>query len=606
MIHRTTRVILPFITIFIISCTQKLFRPILPADSREFFLEYQAILENPQDTVLKVRVLFPKNISPCDSFRFPVQVPGTYELKKYGKYVSDFHAYDVNGDAIDYEIYDSSIYVFGEPKHVSKIEYTVHQTFGKTTDSISPYIGTRFKPSHCQINPFAAFGFFSRLQNKALRLKITAPAQWEIATPLIKDSADFYYADSYNELQDSPILIGRLSKSAFQVDSTRFFVYVHSDSPLIYARKLKKYLKSASKDVIRFIDKMPTKEYSFIFSFLEDSLPGAGALEHRKSSLYVFSSNDFDSFSSNLKWIARHELFHTVIPLSIRGDELANPDFSDTNAIEHLWFYEGLAQWAAFKMQLWNGTISPEQYLNILRMQLIASEIAKDSANLLSLSKSTLREGKTLTEFYRRGFIIGTALDIFILQKTSGNVSLRDVILQMKNRYTSDNLFPADSLFEIIASFSHPDVKAFLYRHLSENKPLELAVLFDDLGIQYSRREKHPFAKSDFGLMLYSNYKYQEMKVSGVYEEAQRFGFKTGDVLLAINGQKIYPNNFPYVIRDLVTSESGKTYEATIQRNGNKETFKAETVPLYLRHKFTIDNTATWKQRTLRTAWINK
>jgi hypothetical protein len=117
-------------------CLPQLVHPVVPYDYSDNYIDYDAQLVFSPETTLNVTIQLSPSVSARDSFCFPIQIPGTYEIKKYGKFISQFSAYDVNGQSISYKKVDSTFYLFDSSTPVNKIKYVVYQASIHAEDSL--------------------------------------------------------------------------------------------------------------------------------------------------------------------------------------------------------------------------------------------------------------------------------------------------------------------------------------------------------------------------------------------------------------------------------------------------------------------------------------
>jgi predicted metalloprotease with PDZ domain len=601
--HRVFFVVMVCFLLCLSGCSSRVVRPVLSIVSNEPFIDYQAELVFSPDTAINVTVRLPPTASNCDSFCFPVQIPGAYEIRKYGKYISQFSVKCVDGQTMPYDKVDSSLYKIKISKPVGTITYTVQQTSKYKQDTIPPYTGIRIKSDYCMINPYAAFGFIPKYKDMPVRIRLILPKRWLVGTALPIDSSGYLYANSYYEMQDNPIIAGKLNHYGFANNTKNFFVYSYSDDPQLSALNLKPLIKKAVKDADNFLMGSIPSNYCFLFSFLDDSPSAGGAHEHANSSLYGFPTSNFAETKVSLEWIIRHELFHTLIPLSLKGDEIDAIDFKNSFPVSHLWFYEGLAQWAAYKMLVVSGSISRESYLRILRSFYLFSDTKDDSLDFLSLSRNMLKEKSSIADVYRRGLLFGNLLDMYIIYKTDGKLTLRETLLKMREQYPSGKNFTSDSIFTIISKLTHPDVKTFLENTLVRNVPVNTSELFRHFGISYSAREKNPVVVSEIGVLLRLSTDNNRLIIGGPFREAKDFGYKTGDTLLTVDGKKILPDSFGVSVKHISIGKPGTKYTAEVcGSDGVKRTINGTTVPYFIRHNMetTVDGLR------LRNIWFSR
>ena len=78
--------------------------------------------------------------------------------------------------------------------------------------------GPRSRRDHVLINPHAVIGYPSGLQAAPVRLRLIYPTGWKVGTALEREKDGTYLAESYDQLIDSPILLGRLTDAQHDGD----------------------------------------------------------------------------------------------------------------------------------------------------------------------------------------------------------------------------------------------------------------------------------------------------------------------------------------------------------------------------------------------------
>lgn len=590
-----------------LSCSPPILPPLLAPGTERFSLDYHVQPVSGKAETVRVTLTLPQNAPPCDSFCFALQVPGSYERRPYATFVSGIVFITSAGDTVIPKMIDSAIYTVNEPLALSRIVYDVASTHTRPHDSLPEFAGTRFDDSYWQINTYAVFGFIPRLMDQPIRIVLDIPGEWRIGSALPADTLGHLFASSTFELFDSPILAGNLSRSAFVENNRPVFVHTISSGRAIRSTFFKNTLKKSVREADAFIPSASRDPYTFLLNVLPEKPFSVGAHEHRRSSICSLYVKNPGSTKHLLGIMARHELFHRTIPLSLESREIRNNQYLGIHPVSHLWFYEGLAQWATFKMQLMNGTMSVKKFCTVLRNELYIGDTKKDSLGLIAVSESVLDRHRSLEQFYRRGFLFCTMLDIFIIEKTKGHKTLRDVVLALNAAYPHGRPFDADSLFGMIASMTNPGVLEFCENHLRKNEPLPMQSLFNTIGIRYVPMQSHPRMLADFGVLAYKDLTTRRMVVTGVFNDAPECGFKPGDTLLTIDGEDFYLDaSCARAIGRLFFSSVGTAYSAVVMRNGKEWTIRGRTVPYYNRHVFFVDNTASQESRVLRKIWTSR
>jgi predicted metalloprotease with PDZ domain len=230
----------------------------------------------------------------------------------------------------------------------------------------------------------------------------------------------------------------------------------------------------------RFLGKLPVDRYVFLFRFAPPRAQQVmGAWEHGESSAYVLPDTTWhEAIGVRASDIAAHEFFHIVTPLNVHSEIIEHFNFETPVPSEHLWLYEGLTEWASEKMQLDGGLRSLDGYLQAVAQKWNTDRSRYDSTYSLSKLAATsfTQEGaRQFGNIYQRGAIVSGLLDIKLLQLSDGRYGLRNLVVDLARDYGRKRPFPEDSLFQIIAARTSPEVLDFFSRYVrgTERPPVK-------------------------------------------------------------------------------------------------------------------------------------
>ena len=139
--------------------------------------------------------------------------------------------------------------------------------------------------------------------------------------------------------------------------------------------------------------------------------------------------------------------------------------------------------------------------------------------------------GRHYLQVYQRGAIIGLLLDIEIIRLTNGRKTLKDIILELSNKYGPERSFDDEGFFDEFSSLVHPDLRQWFEDHVEGTIPLDIQGGLDQIGVNYSKKGKHFVPKrifKDYGTKSHflSMGKYQKIKKVG---KKDPIGFQEGD-----------------------------------------------------------------------------
>ncbi|MEP6687962.1 MAG: peptidase [Gemmatimonadales bacterium] len=437
---------------------------------------------------LRVTGLGPENAI----YQFAATAPGTYQVMNIGRYVKSFAAYDAKGVRVPVEQVSVNQWRLSAPARVRTIRYTVGETWDSPLDHpIYKMCGTSIEADHVLINPHAVIGYLAGMQAAPVRLRLAYPAAWTAGTALHRGPDGVYVAESYDQLVDSPILLGRLSKARVVVTGVPIDVYAYSATGKIKASQLLGAMSGMLTAAGRFLGRLPVDRYTFLYHFAEAP---AGAWEHSFSSEYVLQESEFtDSVGHRVTDIAAHEFFHIVTPLNIHSEIIEHFNFVTPVPSRHLWLYEGTTEWAAHAMQLRAGLKTPEDYLQTqIRKMQIDRQAYDSSYSLGELSLTSYSDSgqKQYANIYMRGALTAGLLDIRLLELSHGDRGLQDLITELTHRFGKRRAFPDSTFVDTLVAMTSPEIRDFFDRYVWDSQHLPIKEYYAKLGITLVEDEK--------------------------------------------------------------------------------------------------------------------
>lgn len=458
-----------------------------PAAASKPTLSYDVDLNDRADDLFKV-TLTVEGLSAANAvYQFASTAPGTYQVMNIGRYVRRFEARDARGAVVPTEQVSVNQWRLSDPARVRTIRYAIAETWDTEVKQNPVYLmcGTSIEADHVLINPHAVIGYPSGLQTAPIRLRLRYPRGWKIGTALDRDRDGRYRAATYDQLVDSPILLGRLSDARLMVTGVPVEIYTYSKTGKIQATQLLNAMDDMLQAAGRFLGRLPVDRYTFLYHFEDQN---AGAWEHAVSSEYVFHESEFtDSLGQYLTDIAAHEFFHIVTPLNIHSEIIEHFNFVTPVPSQHLWLYEGTTEWAAHAMQLRAGLKSPEQYLaKVLQKMQVDRAVYDSTYSLRELALTSYSDSgqKQYGNIYMRGALTAGLLDIRLLELSGGKQGLQDLILELARRFGKQRAFPESTFVDTLVALTHPEVRDFFARYVWESERLPVKEYYAKLGIR--------------------------------------------------------------------------------------------------------------------------
>ncbi|NLR92203.1 M61 family metallopeptidase [Flammeovirga agarivorans] len=589
-------------------------------NNEKFYYDYSINLNLVNNDQISVSLLIDSLDKEEIIFQFPAIVPGTYKVYDFGRFISQFKAFDQNNNLLPVEQLNVNQWKISSARQLRKITYMVDDTW----DTLLPHkvfepAGTNIeKDKVFVLNNHGFFGYFDGLINTPFKININRSQKYYGSTSLKRDVSnsvqDVFWVENYHRLVDNPIMYAEADTATIQVADTQVSIGLYSPNKKLNAKQVAESLKEVLKAQEHFLKgKLPTDHYAFII-YLTDkpSNSGAlGALEHWNSSFYFLPEESAKLLLPIIQEIASHEFFHILTPLSIHSEEIANFDYNQPEMSKHLWLYEGVTEYFAGLALVKEGVISQENYLNsILEKIVTSSHLYNRELAFTELSKKCLGEHSAqYANVYEKGALLAMGLDFILMSHTNGQYDLRDLMLDLSEKYGSTKPFKDDELFDIIGEISGiPEAVEYLEKYVDAPNPLPLTKMFEQVGILYEDEEIIETATfGNIGLSVNDNDEIFIEDITDMDEFGSNIGYQKGDVLLQFNTTDITLENISDIMDDFINHpEKFPKVKITVRRNGKIVKLKARTVIIQNIEEniFEKNPDCTPEQKQLRKVWL--
>ncbi len=604
--------------ILLIGCSTSNLTRSTQNDSYHFYLNLKEI-KNDQ-TVIE---LIPPVISSDEiMYHLPKMVPGTYAIYDFGRFVSDFKAFDGSGKELAVEKTDDNSWKISNARTLAKITYTVDDTWDSDLpNKLFEPVGTSFEvDSLFVISTPTMFGYFEGMKNKEFEINIEKPKAFYGSTALIPvrsdNSSDVFKLDSYMHLVDSPILYSKPDTAVLNIAGSEVLVSVYSPKGKVKAKSVSKNIQDLLNAAAKYLGgKLPVNKYAFLIA-LEDgrSNSGAfGALEHSYSTLLYMPETEEHEIAQALRDVAAHEFYHIVTPLAIHSEEIGDFDYINPKMSKHLWLYEGQTEYTAHYVQLREGLTDIDYFMNVMKEKIGNSQTRyNDTLPFTELSSGALdKYARQYTNVYEKGALISLCLDLKLRKLSNGKTGLKDLIAELSKKYPKTTSFKDEELFDVITRMTYPEIRTFFTDFVESGNPLPLNEVLNYIGYEYIREYK----ELDFSLggvpLKYNPAKNVFFVESDTLmnEFGKKMGYKAGDEILTLNGENMEPRQFRK--NRLAWEKSvkeGDKLSVEVMRNDQKvllsaSVFKTEILKF---NKLSPLKNPTDDQLKIRAAWLGK
>lgn len=461
-------------------------------------------------------------------YYFPKTVPGTYSELDYGRYISNFSAYNEQGEKLPVKKIDVNSYLISNAKLLQKIQYVVDDTWDEKVrkkHKILEPAGTSFEAKQYFIlNAGGIFGCIEGMEDLSFQVDITASDDVIPYTSLVtenKDGVTRFYAKNYHQLIDCPIFYTNQKTAEIKVGDCQVNIAVYSENGSV-ADSIKKDIVQTFSAIEKFTDPLPVKAYNLliylkdmsdigerladgkisigdIFKLMKVMKQGFGALEHGTSSVYFLPDMGADNalegvnYTKMIKDIVAHEFMHVYTPLNLHSEMIGDFDYRDPKMSKHLWLYEGITEYFSIQLLMQGGVRSIDETLfSVLRGTM--KQAAKYSDNIPFTEMSARVFEKDYQDLYLhvydKGAMIGMLLDFEIMKLTQGKKTLKSVVFELVEKYGENQSFDENRIISEFVSLVHPDLQNFFANYVTGTKPLDYKAGFDVVGINYESEKE--------------------------------------------------------------------------------------------------------------------
>jgi predicted metalloprotease with PDZ domain len=552
----------------------------------------------------------------------PKIVPGTYTINNFGRFISGLKAYSADGSELPVERIDTNSWEISRAAELKKISYWAEDTYNSNS------IPVVFEPTGMLIdsgkvfmlNNYSYAGYFEGYKDYPYILAISKPEGFYGSTSLdlgkTENSTDYYYPQNYFDLHDNPILYTIPDTSSVMVNNIKILVSVYSPNRKVTSVYLKEHTRELFEAQGRYLGgTLPAEKYSVLVYMPDNGTRSgsAGALEHFKSTTFVFPEIDQGDFLQIFKDVVSHEFFHIVTPLSIHSVEINDFDFMSPKMSRHLWLYEGSTEYYAHHSQVKYGLITPEAFIRKIREKIsFSTSHFNDTVPFTELSKGALDRYKSQYQnVYMKGALINMCLDLLLLQLSEGKYGLRDLKSGLSQKFGPDKPFNDDELFDIITEMTYPEVRSFFSKYVEGNERLPYKEFLNYAGFEYERSQKK-LVPAMFGSSLNLNAD-GTITVYETGEFGKKLKLKKEDEIVSINGYEISRHNFEEVTEKFENeTKAGNIVTVVVMRKSKgssvtRKILKAETymTEKEIEHEIHPAANPTPKQQLIRNAWLN-
>jgi predicted metalloprotease with PDZ domain len=538
----------------------------------------------------------------------PVWTPGSYLVRDYSRHL----------EALTIDGKDSA-------ERVAKNRWRV-PTQGKATVTVRYRIYSRLLTVRTNFvdQEFAliagASTFLTPLDHdRRYVVRIERPKGWtKTITGLPASGTDRFTAGNYDQLVDSPLLIGDPRVTVFKVAGKPHVMADQGAGPQWDSAQAVKDVTKIIEVQQKFWGSLPYSKYSFI-NLLQQR---GGGLEHLNSTVLMgsrFAQRDRKAYVGWLRLVA-HEFFHTWNVKRLRPVELGPFDYERENHTRSLWIAEGITSYYDVLTVRRAGLSTDKELLEglskkIERVQTTAGRAVRSLEDAsydawIKFYKADENTRNVAPSYYVKGSVVAFLLDLEIRRATADKKSLDDVMRAAYAQYSGAKGFTPAQFIAVTNAVTGKDLSAFFEKYTAGTAELDYGPALAWLGLRFkpkkaAKSSKTPAPKSAW-LGAKTAVSHGLLVVKHVPREtpAHAIGLNVEDEILAIDDERIPPAQFE---KRLKRYRAGEKATLLVARRGRlvrlPVTFVAKPEASWT---IEVDPKATPEQKTRFAAWITQ
>ncbi len=497
----------------------------------------------------------------------PAWTPGSYLIREYARQIETIELVDSPSASIIKTAKDQWQIRWHDALDSIRVKY---QIYAREKSVRTNWV----EPEFCFIAGAATFLSSEVFRDSIHAVSIEGLADnFEVVCSLKALDRMTYHAASYDELVDSPLLIGNLVVDEFIADKRPHRLVSTADATGWDHSGAARDVQQIVETVQRFWGDTPYDRYDFQNLIVG----GFGGLEHDNCTVLMTERWTMHDRKSYVEWLGLvcHEFFHTWNVRRLRPATLLRYDYRREQYFPELWIAEGITSYFDDLLVLRAGMCSESEYLERLSKpiqtvmnapgRLIQSLADSSFDTWIKFYRPDENADNSRVSYYQKGALVAWMLDVRLQVSTDGRVDLGDVMrtLWQRHRLTGYSCRDFES---IVAEKTGCDWHEWFDQHIRSTCELDFTQTLAHLGLQFADQpdnaispatslarqvpsddEKIPSGKpAGISVGFETRLEAGRLTVSKVYRggAASVAGLQVGDELVAADGQRVDNTNW--------------------------------------------------------------
>jgi len=458
-------------------------------------IRYTLSFPAPHTNYFEVSAVVPTDRRPEVELMMAVWTPGSYLIREYSRNVESVTASGQGGRALTIEKSDKNrwrITTGGAPAVTVK-----YRVYAREMSVRTNWVEAGF----AMINGAPTFLTLVGGAGRPHEIVIEPARGWRTSMTSLAPmpgGSHRYRAVDYDELVDSPILIGNPAVYEFTVDDTQHSLANIGEAGVFDGAKAAKDLEAIVREQRRFWGPLPYDRY-FIMNVLA-AVPGqipGGGLEHKNSTLLIAGRWATRTRQSYLAWLelASHEIFHAWNGKRLRPVELGPFDYENENFTRSLWVVEGVTDYYGELLVHRAGLSTQVEYLDALANKIeevqttpgrtVQSAALASQDAWIKYYRPDENSPNSSVSYYSKGAVLAFVLDARIRKATAGAKSLDDVMRAASERFSGSRGYAPDEFRAVAEQVAGASLAAFWDAAIEGTAEIDYSEALNLLGLRF-------------------------------------------------------------------------------------------------------------------------
>lgn len=379
------------------------------------------------------------------------------------------------------------------------------------------------------------------------RVAFDLPKGWTRALTSLPRVDEQWVAADYDELVDSPFLVGDPAVRSFEAGGAEHVVAHAPTRGAWDVERSAKDVEQLTKAQLAFWGEAPYERYIFMNVLSE----GRGGLEHLGSTVMMtsrFVTRDDEAYRGWLGLVS-HELFHAWNGKRLRPEALGPFDYENEVYTTDLWFVEGVTSYYDDLLVARAGLMTKKQWLAALSKNIGAvrntpgrayQSLADASYDAwIKFYRHDENSVNTSVSYYSQGAVVAFLVDAMIRRATKQKRSLDDVMREAYRRHAAERGYSSEALLDVFEEVGGVDVRRAVERMVSTTEPLDYEDALEFYGLRFTEHEAKADDPGHLGVNVERSGGRTVVKEVLRGTPAFEAGVNVGDELIALDGDRI-------------------------------------------------------------------